>query len=95
MALHEQKEYADTSIELDGNKYKRCKFTNCTLIYNGGQPPALVDNSFVACRWEFTAAAARTITFLSGLYRGGGKQIVELAFDHIRGDRKISEITVH
>lgn len=67
---------------LDGNKYRACTFTNCRLVFRGGQPPTLVGCGFTGCTWVFEDAAARTLQFLRGMYHGmcpGGRNAVDEA----------------
>ena len=57
---------------LDGNEYEACEFRNCTLVYNGGKLPELVQCKFYEVRWQFGDAAGRTLDLLGAIYRGGG-----------------------
>jgi hypothetical protein len=77
----------ENSIEvLDGKEYRGCEFRGCTLVYNGGQLPVLVENHFIDCGWQFGEAAERTIRFMAGLYtQPGSRQLIENTLDLIRG----------
>ena len=37
------KEFANTTVEADGKRFERCKFTNVTFLYNGIGPIDFVD----------------------------------------------------
>lgn len=76
--------FEDKSILLDGEHFEACTFTRCKLIFEGGMPPVLVQNNFNECMWVFDGAALRTIAFMSALYRGGAKELIEATFENIR-----------
>jgi len=80
----ENKLYSGKSLVLDGKSFGNCKFKNCTLIYTGGNPPKLNGCSFDGCNWQFDDAAARTLTYFSGLYNGGFADLVEATFHDVR-----------
>ena len=82
--LFERKTFVKKELDVDGKSFVDCKFKQCVLIYSGGNPPVINGCSFDDCRWEFDAAAARTLGFFSGMYRGGFDQIVEAAFYEVR-----------
>ncbi len=71
-------------IELDGNEYKSCRFVECVFVYSGGMPPSMIDNTMESPRFVFEGAAARTLLFLTTMYSGELKQIVESWFEQIR-----------
>ena len=74
------------SVNIDGNAYQRCQFSNCTLVYSGGELPPMEHCSLENCRWQFADAASRTIQFLSALYTDpASKPLVEQIFNSIRG----------
>ncbi len=86
MEYHNQS-FQDTDIVLDGNDYYDCQFANCNLIYRGGEPPDIRDCSFSGCRVTFEGSAGNTVTFLTKLYHGGFKRIIEHTLDNIRANR--------
>ena len=49
------------TVDLDNKRFVGCKFTNCTLRYEGSQCEWDKDTVFVACRWYFVGAAQRTV----------------------------------
>ena len=80
MPTHDSEDFTSRVIELDGNEYANCTFTNCRLVYRGGPVPGLVTCRFDRCAWEFQDAAARTVEFLRGLYHGmsaAGRELVD------------------
>jgi hypothetical protein len=87
---YEDAAFDDTTVEVDGNRYARCVFRNCTLSYNGGEIPQLLQNEFHSCKWEFNEAAQRTLVFLSALYRGGFEKLIEATFDNVRKSFRVN-----
>lgn len=61
MLTEQDKTFFDDLIELDDKLFIRCKFTNCTLRYKGGQTEWDKDTVFIGCRWEFLGTAERTV----------------------------------
>jgi hypothetical protein len=64
---HEKKAFANETIELDGNDFIDCTFSNCKFVYAGG------DFNIERIRFdslELTAegAAARTVMLLRSLW---------------------------
>jgi hypothetical protein len=78
--------FENSTEVLDGKEYRGCEFRGCTLVYNGGPLPALIENHFIDCGWQFGEAAERTIRLLAGLYtQPGSRQLIENTFSLIRG----------
>lgn len=73
MTIYEDTTFESQRVDLDGNEYERCTFRSCELVYSGGVPPVLVDNTMSGCQWQFDGAAGRTIAFMQALYHGGGE----------------------
>lgn len=86
MALYINKIFSGEDVELDGHTFQGCTFQNCNLIYRGGQPPSLVNNSFNDFRFTFLDSALFTLLFMSALYKAGFDANIERTFDNIRGD---------
>lgn len=84
MAQFKNRTFEDQRMVLDGHEYDGCTFQRCELVYAGGKLPSLTNNNFDQCRWTFDGAAARTLAFLSGMYRGGGKELIEQTFETVR-----------
>lgn len=74
-------------IQVDGNSYVKCVFTNAELVYSGGEPPAFVNCTFDRISITFDGPAGRTIDFMGALQRGGFEKIIEPTLDRIRGKK--------
>ena len=94
MSRFEKERFADTSIIVDGNEYTGCTFVRCQILFSGGALPKLDNNSFMDCRWVFDGAAARTVQFMTALYSGGGKELIEATFESIRG-KPVDGLALH
>lgn len=79
----EDRDFQGEKIQLDGNEFYRCRFSQCTLIYAALQLPLLKSCSFADCTWSYTGAAAKTLQFLSALHREF-RELVEQTFEDIR-----------
>lgn len=79
------------SVALDGSSFHDCVFSKCTMIYSGGEIPALSGCRFDDCAWQFGGEAANTIGFLSGMYQGGFDRLIEATFHEIRRGALISQ----
>lgn len=71
-------------VQLDGRRFESCSFVECEMRYSGGDAPALVGCSFGKCTWSFSAEAANTLAFLSGMYNGGMDALVESTFQSVK-----------
>lgn len=78
------KKFKDTTINLDGGTFEGCTFENCILLFSGLMPPTLKNNSFTGCQWEFAGPAENTLRFLTALYSGGGRDLVEKTLENIK-----------
>lgn len=80
--------YTGVDIELEGNEYYECKFTNCRIIYRGG-PAVLSGCEFHDSPFVFAGAAADTINFMKALYQngGGGEKLVRDTCANIMRDQ--------
>jgi len=68
----------DKSNEIvDGKNYEDCTFKQSTLIFKGGAIPNMTRCNFTNCDWQFQDAAARTLLFMSNLYHGGAKHVID------------------
>ena len=77
--------FQGVNVSLDETHFEGCTFENCTLTYSGGRV-GLVGCRFAGCEWEFTGAAAATLSFMSALYAMGptGMRLIEDTFNSIR-----------
>ena len=81
--------FADELISLDDNEFHGCTFKRCTLEYSGGQPPTIQKCIFEQSpQIIFSGTAADTLNFLTSLYHGGFKPIIEKTFDSVRGNAR-------
>ena len=94
MTKHVNEKFTKEPIAFDGNDYDGCQFDECEIVYSGGTLPKLTNNSFKNCGWAFDDAAARTIQFMTGLYAGGARELIEGTLENIRGKKKPG-ITMH
>lgn len=76
-------------INMDGGRFENVTFSNCTLVYNGGVFPEIVDCKLDECDWELGEAAHRTVLYLKLLVRAGdGATIAKhlgIAAEHVSG----------
>lgn len=85
MAKNRGNTYVESRLTVDGHEYISCRFENCTLVYAGGPLPTMGECVFVNCDWTFEGPAALTVQFMSALYGGGMRELIEHTFDNIRG----------
>lgn len=76
--------FKDVRQELDGNEFLDCTFENAELVFGARGPVGLSGCQFINCRWTFDGPAADTLSFLSALYRGGARDLVESTFMNIK-----------
>jgi hypothetical protein len=67
-----QKLLENQIVQLDFGTFQHTEFRNCKLVYAGGRPPLMVNNSFVDCEWVFVSEAQNTVSFLKMLASSGG-----------------------
>lgn len=54
------------TVYMDGKRYLNCIFTECKIVYGGGD--VMWENTqFVNCQLIFDAAAQRTVVYLTNL----------------------------
>jgi len=79
--------YVGANIQTDGFLiYQRCKFQNCTMLYNGGQYMVQPDCTLENCNWALGGGAANTLALLRSWFSHGGKEreMVEAMITQIR-----------
>ncbi len=84
---HRNEQFSDKAVHLDGQVFTGCTFRRCRLIFEGTAPTTLVNNDIGECRFEFAGPALLTLDFLRGLYRAGGRQVVDDILQSIRSGR--------
>ncbi len=80
-------------VELDGNQFEDCTFTDCKLIFSALDRVSFNRCTFTECNWVFDGPAETTLSFLSDLYQGlgpEGRKLVELIVQGIR-DREFPQ----
>ncbi len=84
---HNGETMTDATEVIDGNQYNDCRFTNCKLVFRGGEIPRISGCHFENCQWQFDDAAERTLLFMRQLYHGmgtGGAQLIEATLSQLR-----------
>jgi len=76
--------FNDMTICLDGATFIGCKFDRCRLTFSGVLAVNLEKNEFNECIWEFSGPAQNTIGFMTLLYSGGAKELIESTFKNIQ-----------
>ena len=66
MHLIENQIVNGTSVGIDDKHFVNCRFTNCALLYSGGDF-AWTNTQFENCNLQLSGAATRTVTFLTQL----------------------------
>lgn len=84
---YRDKHFIKDTIDLDGESFFNCTFTDCILRYSGGALPEMQACTFSDSTFELAGAADRTVIFITAMYHGmgeGGKNLVERTFENIR-----------
>ncbi len=83
---HKDKTFENERVELVGDRFHNCIFTNCELVFDGHRSPTFSDNEFIDSVFVFTEHAVRTLYFLSNIYHAGdgGRQVIEQTFQDVR-----------
>jgi hypothetical protein len=89
------RQFKGQTIVIDGKTFDGVKFTDCTLVYRGGQPPNLIRCTFSGVRFVFDDAAGRTLALMRHLYHGGFRPVVENTIANIRTPPSPHDDTVH
>ncbi|NDJ84934.1 MAG: hypothetical protein GYB66_03520 [Chloroflexi bacterium] len=77
MSTIQNKTFSNEVIVVDGNRYEVCSFTNCRLVYQGGELPSFVRCEFEVVNIQLEDSAFNTLKYLTGLYSGGLSEAVE------------------
>jgi hypothetical protein len=64
--------FRNAIIQVDGHKYRGCRFEDCQLVYSGGELPSMVGCEFHRCRWTLDDAAGRTLNLMKAMVARGG-----------------------
>jgi len=83
------KKFDGDNVTVDFNEYVECEFSNCEIIFKGGNLPVFEKCVFNNCRFSLTEKADNTLGYLSFLYQhmagSGGKAFVERLLAKIKG----------
>lgn len=83
--------FTDQILDLDFNEFSNCKLEKCTLVYHGYGSIGVSGCQIIESKWAFADAAAKTINFMSAMYRDNNedaKQLIEMTFESIRKGRQ-------
>ena len=72
------------TVFVDGRDFHGAEFRNCLLIYSGGGVK-MGSTTQKNCQWRFDGPAGRTWYMMKRLYEQGYSQMIERAFDWVRG----------
>jgi hypothetical protein len=64
---YEGEHFRDQRVQLDGNEFEGCRFTNVLFEYGGG-PVAISGCRFEGFAWQFTGDFGRGLQMLAQLY---------------------------
>lgn len=79
MTTFQNQAFRDETVEVDGNIYEGCTFTNSSLVYMGGDLPSFNRCEFEGVNIQLQGGAYMTLKYLTGLYHGGFSDLVENA----------------
>lgn len=81
---HIEEQFNGKDVELDGQRFERCIFRDCKLIYRGGPLPDLIKNDVQGCNFKLEGAAKQTILFCRMLGAMNLPHVVEAIISEIR-----------
>ncbi|HEV3092531.1 MAG TPA: hypothetical protein VGX91_13900 [Candidatus Cybelea sp.] len=79
----EQSQFTNVRVPVDNQRFVKCTFTNCVLVYYASGPARFEGCIFNDCTFGFDGAAANTVKFMTELYKVM-PQTIEVTFDKIR-----------
>ena len=83
---HRDKTFADQVVHQDGNKYIKCRFERCKMVFSASDTVQMEECTYVSCDWALEGAAQLTLQYMMGLYHVPGmKDFLETTFQNIRG----------
>ncbi|MEM7348552.1 MAG: hypothetical protein AAF485_30360 [Chloroflexota bacterium] len=83
MAIFTNQQYSNEDIVIDGNTYNGCSFSDCRLIYKGGDSPNFNDCTVRKSDLQLEGSAANTTEYLQSLYQVGLRGGVDRILDGI------------
>jgi hypothetical protein len=84
--VFEDERFERSELLLDGNRYERCTFYDCRLIYRGDDETYVTGSSFEQVSFVLDGPAERTMRFLVdlGKVRDGGQELLESFLNCLR-----------
>jgi hypothetical protein len=83
MTTYQNALFAQQNVIVDGNRYVGCTFSNCGLVYDGGELPVFDRCTFQGISVQLGGSALTTVRYLSGLHQGGLAKPVEALLNRI------------
>lgn len=83
MAVYQNESYTNETIKVDGNRYEACRFTNCVLVYRGGELPGFVRCAFPGTAIQLEEGAYQTLETLNRLYLAGAFGPIDRLIENI------------
>lgn len=82
--LFKEQTFRNTNVDLDFNRYEKCVFDSCTIVYRGFTQPDFYECRFERCDYTFDGPAANLIGFLKSMYGSPAQDVAEKVISHIR-----------
>ncbi len=89
------KKFRDVTLQLDGNSFKGCTFTNCQLVFSAITSVGFDECDFKDVSWSFQGPASNAVAFMRVLYAAGLVELAENIFRHIRGEEQKGGPVLH
>lgn len=84
MTTFKNKTFKNDEIVVDGNEYIDCRFDNCVLVFEGGEPPVFSGCRFSNIKIQLQGDASRTTSYLNKLFNNGLPAEVEQVLDDVK-----------
>ena len=83
--IFQQQTFRGVRVELDFNRYEKCVFQACQIVYRGYSDPDFYECRFENCDYTFEGPAASMIAFLKSMHGSPAQEVAEKVIEHIRG----------
>jgi hypothetical protein len=90
--LFQAKTFTNGKIELDFNRFEKCVFQKCQIIYRGFTPPDFYECRFENCDYTFDGPAGNLITFLRTMHASPAREVADKIVAHIQGGGAASAV---
>jgi hypothetical protein len=77
VATFQKQHFTEEKLAIDGNRYEACIFTNCELVYAGGDLPVFANCTFPGSKIQLGGAAFATVEYLKRLNAAGARSSVD------------------